>query len=442
MSRFVVSAAGSGHGKTLVALALAKALRDAGARIQPYKIGPDYIDASFYARVAGRPAYNVDLWLDGEDGARAHVEATRGDADALLFEGMMGLFDGADDGSGTTADVARLVGARVVLVLDCWAASQTAAAVAFGLRAFDPRLDVAGVVLNRVGGVEHERAVREACARAGIAVLAAIPFAPEYRAEERRLGLDAAAVERRARAIDDLAVRLADSGLVRSILDAPGESRAVESAGPAKPADPVRIAYARDDAFWFTYPETLVALRAAGAEPVPFSPLRDAALPEGTRGVWLGGGYPESFAAELEANAPMRAAIARAAESGMPIYGECGGFMYLAETLETENGTFAMAGVLRGATSIAEPKLRIGYREACACADSPLDPNGATFRAYEFHYASAQLAEPTAAYAHGNAVRDGAVRGNVVASFLHRHILPGSASLARFVAACAAEVPS
>jgi cobyrinic acid a,c-diamide synthase len=436
MSAFVVTAAGSGHGKTLVSLALCAALRNAGVRVQPYKCGPDYIDARFYERVAGRPAYNVDLWLDGEDGLRAHVAATRGDAEALLFEGMMGLFDGDNDGRGSTAAIAEVLGAPVIAVLDCWAASQTAAAVALGLRDFDPRIRLAGVVLNRVGGEGHEAAVRNACESAGIRVLFAVPNDPKFSAADRLLGLDPQAVERRAEAVEELARTIASRLDVRTTFAGAPAPRA--SGPPVTRARTVRIAYAHDDAFWFTYPETLDALRLAGAEPVPFSPLHDAALPPETRGLWIGGGYPENYGPELTANAPLRGAIAAAVAKGLPTYAECGGMMYLAETLETPSGRFEMVGAVRGGTSMLQPRLHLGYRVATTLADTPLDPAGTSVRGYEFHYASASLGEPVAAYAYDDHP-DGVSRPHVLAAFLHRHFLPGDPSIARFVAACAAK---
>ena len=458
MNAYVVTAAASGCGKTLVTLALCKALVDLGARVQPFKVGPDYIDARFYERVAGRAAHNLDLWLDGEDAVRAHAVATSGDADVTLCEGMMGLFDGANDGSGSTAAVAHAIGARIIAVIDCGAASQTAAAVALGLRDFDPSLAFAGVVLNRIAGDAHEAAVRDAFAKAGIAVLAVVRTDAAYEAADRRLGLDPAAVARRADAVTALATQLcAHADLRRAFALSPAPSapsststpsaatsatRRVANAGMRQRSSErshARIAYANDAAFWFTYPETLAALDEAGASLVPFSPLHDEGLPEAIDGVWLGGGYPEEFVAELEGNAALRAELADALASGLPAYAECGGMMYLAETLVTERGRFAMVGALRGETTIAEPRLHIGYRDVRALADTPLDACGDTFRAYEFHYASAQLMEPIAAYAVG-ASHEGAVRGNIVASFLHRHFLPGSDAIARFVAACAAKV--
>jgi cobyrinic acid a,c-diamide synthase len=437
MSGFVVSAGGSGHGKTLVSLALCAAFRHGGMRVQPYKCGPDYIDARFYERVAGRPAYNVDLWLDGEQGVRGHVAATRGDAEVLVFEGMMGLFDGDSDGHGSTAAIARALNLPVVLVLDCWASSQTAAAVAHGLRTFDPRLQILGVVLNRVAGDEHERAIRDACAQVELPVLFAIPNATEYAAADRLLGLDPRSVGQRNDAVERLARTIAQQIDLRTAF---GSAQPVSggSNDPGLPRVVTRIAYAADDAFWFTYPETLEALRQAGAETIPFSPLRDTALPEGAQGLWLGGGYPEDFAAELEANGPMRHEIAEAVGSGMPTYAECGGMMYLAQTLRTKAGSFVMAGALRGETSMLQPRLHLGYRVATTLADTPLDRAGQDVRGYEFHYATASLDEPIAAYAYDERP-DGVSRPNVLAAFLHRHFLPGDPSIARFASACAAK---
>jgi cobyrinic acid a,c-diamide synthase len=436
MNAFVVSAAGSGHGKTLVSLALCAALRRAGVRVQPYKCGPDYIDARFYERVAGRPAYNVDLWLDGASGVRRHVATTRRDAEVLILEGMMGLFDGDNDGYGSTAAIACVLDAQVILVLDCWAASQTAAAVAHGLRTFDPALRICGVVLNRVAGAEHERAVRAACAAAEIPVLFSLRNDKKFGAADRLLGLDPQAVDKRAGAVDELAVEIARAVDLRAIFCPapmpPGATRAVA------PSPAARIAYAHDDAFWFTYPETLDALHLAGAETVPFSPLADQALPAGTQGLWIGGGYPEDYAAELEANAPLRTAVAEAVRTGLPVYAECGGMMFLAERLRTKDGWFTMVGALRGETSMLEPHLHLGYRVATTVGDTPFDPAGASVRGYEFHYASATLDEPVAAYTY-NHHADGASRPNVLAGFLHRHFLPEDPSIARFVAACAAK---
>ena len=431
----VISAAGTGAGKTLVAQALCAALRRVGVRVQPYKIGPDYIDARFYERVAGRPAYNVDLWLDGLADVRAHVASTRGDADVLLFEGMMGLYDGDDEGENTSADVAKALDAEIVIMVDLWAASQTGAAVALGLQHFDPDVRIAGVILNRVGGVAHERAVRAACASREIAVLGTVPYDAAYTAADRRLGLDPLAIERRFDAVERLGEAIARDWDLAAFM---GTTEGVAALEPTTVGNTyARIAYAHDRAFWFTYPETLTALRAAGAELIAFSPLADAQVPSGIDGLWIGGGYPEDFAAELEANTSMRRSIDAAAAAGIPTYAECGGLMYLAESLETPEGSHAMCGVVGGSTSMREPRLHIGYRTARTCVENPLDGADVPVRGYEYHYANAALASNPGAYRFDDGQIDGSAGATLLASFLHRHFLPGSSAISRFVALCA-----
>ncbi|MDE2572735.1 MAG: cobyrinate a,c-diamide synthase [bacterium] len=433
----LVAAPGTGQGKTLVATALCAALTRSGRSVQAYKIGPDYIDAAFYARVCGRPAHNVDLWLDGDEGVQRNVRQTRRNADALVFEGMMGLHDGDDDSETSSARVAALLDLPVVLVLDLWTCSQTAAAIALGCLQFDPRLRFAGVILNRTGGETHERAVRRACAQAGVRVLAGIPNDPAFAAGERHLGLDARGVAARAAAVERLGAHLAAQLSLDELFPRGGRRALSDSAQEQERAEgePVRVGVAHDEAFWFTYAETHQALRHAGAEPVTFSPLREGTLPPGVHGLWIGGGYPELHGRELESNAALRAEIAAAIADGMPTYAECGGMMYLAERLKTAGGCFSMVGALRGDTSMIQPRLRIGYRRARALGDTPLDRARDTLRGYEFHYASNHLHE-SPAYAYEGGGRGGARRENVLAAFMHRHFLPGDRAISRFVEVC------
>lgn len=432
--KIVVSAAATGAGKTLVARALCAAFSARGRNVQPYKIGPDYIDARLYEAFCGRPAYNVDLWLDGAARLRGHVAATMNGVDVAVFEGMMGLFDGDTEGTTSTAEVARLLDASVVLVLDGWTASQTLAAVALGLRTFSPGLRIAGAVLNRSGGGSHEAAVRTACARVGVPVLAAIPHDPALEVREHRLGLDRTDAVRSETAVAALGRRLAET----IDLDALAPPASTMASGPPRAAPPVRarIAVAEDDAFWFTYPETLVALRAAGGAVVPFSPLADAALPAGVDGLWLSGGYPELHAATLAANLTMRASLRSAIDGGLPTYAECGGHMYLAEWLETDDGRFPMVGAIGGGTSMAAPRLTIGYRTAAAATETVLDPRGERLRAYAFHYANPALAAAPPAYVLENGDGEGVARGDLVSSFLHRHFLAGDDAIVRYVDRC------
>ena len=431
-ARLMVASAATGAGKTLITAALCALLRDRGLRVAAYKSGPDYIDARLYAAILGYPAQNLDLWLDGAEGVLRHVASTSHDADVVVIEGMMGLFDGDDAGATSSARLARVLDASIVTVLDTWTASQSAAAVALGLRAYDPLLRHVGAIVNRAGGPSHVGAVKLACSRIGIDVLAAIPNRAEYTVAERRLGLDRASFENRAhialRIADELSTQMDVGALLSAAQSAP---LSIQPIAP-KAVSAVRIAYAEDDAFWFTYPETLEALAAAGATTVPFSPLEDGDLPRDAGALWIGGGYPEDHAAQLEANESLRRAIKEAIVDGIPAYAECGGLMYLADRLHTANGTFAMAGAIEGSTSMVDPRLCIGYREAVTATASPFGPAGTALRGYEFHYAKPALTSAVPAYVHAGGA-DGAVRANCVAAFLHRHFLPGDAAIEAFV---------
>jgi len=437
-ARIVVSAAASSAGKTLVTMALCAALRDAGLRVRAYKSGPDYIDARLYASILGEPAHNLDLWLDGDEGVLRHVAATAGGADILLIEGMMGLFDGDNAGTTSTARLAQTLDAPILSVLDASKSSQTVAAVALGLRMYEPALRHIGAIANRVGGLSHVSALRSACTRAGIEVLAAIPRRETYLLPERRLGLDRSAFAQRAAIVveelaRELAAQLDLPALVAAAAGRPFDAFTPVSATAAR----ARIAYAEDSAFWFTYPETLEALRTAGAELVPFSPLHDGALPPDVGALWISGGYPEDHGAVLSGNARLRTQIQEAIADGLPAYAECGGLMYLAQTLHTPSGSYEMVGALGGATSMVEPRLHLGYRDATVATDSPFDAAGTRIRAHEFHYATSMLTPDAPAYVYASA-NEGAVRGNCVASFFHRHFLPGDLAIDRFVAAAAA----
>ncbi|MDE2482811.1 MAG: cobyrinate a,c-diamide synthase [bacterium] len=420
-----IVAAGTGEGKTLVGLAFARALARARYAVMPFKIGPDFLDARLYEHACGVRARNLDLYLDGQERVRTELAQAHG---AVVIEGMMGLFDGDDAGETSSAHVLALADVPTLLVVDGWRMSQSAAAVAIGCATMEPRVRLRGVVLNRCGGAAHERAVRRACEAVGIPLLATLPYDASWTMPERHLGL----VVERSDAFDAMLDAVADALAAQVDLHewfgAPQAPRAAvaSAAGP-------RIAVAADDALWFTYPQTLDAL-AALAEPVPFSPLRDRALPPGTRGIWLGGGYPELHGAALEGNGTMREALRAAARDGLPIYAECGGLMYLADRLDTAHGSHAMAGVLRGATTIAQPRLTIGYRDTYASRATILDDAGDRVRGYEFHYATSTLEEPPAYDGPGDR---GAVSENVLASFIHRRFFPGDRTIWRFVERCA-----
>jgi len=429
MNALGIVAIGTGEGKTLVALGLTRLLSRLGFSVAPFKVGPDYLDASLYAHACGTRARNLDLYLDGEARVHSEIRHARDDQKAIVIEGMMGLFDGDDRGETSTAHVLARNDVPAIVVIDGWRMSQSAAAVLAGCAAVAPHVNIAGAILNRCAGIAHERAVRRACEAAGFRLLATLPYDAEFLMLERHLGLDVSKLDGIAPMLDRVADALREQIDVRKFFGGPHVAAHVSS----KAVDGPVIAYAADEALSFTYPQTLDAL-AAIAKPVAFSPLRDGTLPAGTRGVWLGGGYPEVYAAQLAQNVSMRTALRDAVESGIPVYAECGGMMLLARSIETPDGTYPMAGALRIDVSIAQPKLVIGYRELVAAEDNVLDEQGEQFRAYEFHYASAKSEELPAYRGDGDR---GASRGNTLASFIHRRFFPGDPTICRFIERCA-----
>ncbi|MCE7797113.1 cobyrinate a,c-diamide synthase [Sphingobium sufflavum] len=424
----LISAPASGSGKTTVMLGLCRALVEDGLAVQPFKSGPDYIDPAFHRAACGRASFNLDSWA--MDGALLDAIAAQGqDADMVLAEGAMGLFDGAArdgaSGNGASADIARRMGWPVVLVVDVSGQAQSAAAVAEGFRRLRLDLPFAGVILNRVASPRHERLVRDGMAAAGLTVLGALPRRPDLSLPERHLGLvqagehgDLAAILTRYAAfvrdhVDLAAIRAAAGGCARPV----GEGMAI-----APPAQ--RIAWAQDAAFSFTYPHLLAAWRRAGAEILPFSPLADEAPAAEADLVWLPGGYPELHAGRLAAAEAFRAGLRRHAED-RPVYGECGGYMALGEGLiDAQGARHRMAGLLGLVTSHADRRLHLGYRQARLLAPAVGHAAGAVLRGHEFHY-STVVEQPDAPLAHVmdpdgvTQAETGSWRGRVAGTFFH-----------------------
>jgi cobyrinic acid a,c-diamide synthase len=420
-----VSAIGTGEGKTLVALGLSRALARAGYAVAPFKVGPDYLDAQLYVHACGQRARNLDLWLDGRERVSDELDRAAARRAVGVIEGMMGLFDGDDRGETSSAHVFSERRVPVIIVVDGWRMSQSAAAVALGCAHASPRVEVLGVVLNRCAGESHERAVRSACEREGIPLLATLPYDARFVMPERHLGINVPAVCGLSDTLDLVADLLTEQLPLAALFGEPQHTSAVQDPSHTGPI----VAYADDDALSFTYPQTLDAL-ADIANAVPFSPLRDRTLPPGTAAIWLGGGYPEAHAERLSSNTSLLAELRDAAASGVPVYAECGGMMLLAKTLESPEGQFPMAGVLDIDVSIAQPRLVIGYREMAADGNSVLDRDGDAIRGYEFHYASARYAE---AAAYRGKSDPGARRGRTLAAFIHRRFHPGDQTLCRFI---------
>lgn len=428
--RVVIAGTSSGAGKTTVACGLIGALRARGLVVQGFKVGPDYIDPSFHAAASGRPPRNLDAFMSGEELIAPLARHGMAGADVAVIEGVMGLFDGAS-GRGelaSTAHVAKLLDAPVVLVLDASAMARSAAAIVHGFRSYDPALRVAGVVLNRVGSDHHEQLLRDAIASLGVPVLGALRRDERVATPERHLGLvPAGEREERARTtLDALAATVEDHmdlgallALARTAPSLPGRTWSAEPAN--EPTTGARIAIARGPAFSFHYEENLELLRATGAELLPFDPLRDEAVPEGANALLLAGGFPEVFGAELAANAALRAQVAALARGGAPVLAECGGLLYLCERLDEH----AMCGVLPARARVGTRLAALGYREATAATATPWLAAGTRVRGHEFHYArvdpSAGAAAAWTLAARGTERREGFVAGGVHASFLHVH---------------------
>ncbi|MFT7838362.1 cobyrinate a,c-diamide synthase [Saccharothrix sp. BKS2] len=450
VNRLVVAAPASGSGKTTVATGLMAALRRAGDRVAPFKVGPDYIDPGYHAVATGRPGRNLDPVMVGEHRVPAlFAHGARG-CDLAVVEGVMGLFDGRVDteGLGSTAHVAKLLSAPVLFVVDARGQSRSLAALLHGFRGYDPTVRLGGVVLNQVGSPRHEQVLRGACAEVGLEVLGALPRDDRFRLPSRHLGLVTAAEHGPAaveavEAIADSVARHVDlDGVRRLAAEAPAVTATAwdprEEAGPAHAHGAPVIAVAGGAAFTFGYAEHVELLAAAGAEVVVLDPLRDEALPAGTTGLVLPGGFPEQHAAELSANERLREDVTRLARAGAPVHAECGGLLYLAKSLDGA----PMCGVL-DADGAMTPRLTLGYRDAVAPHDSVLARPGARITGHEFHRTALSVphgAKPAWRW-RGHDLRpvaEGFVLGGVHASYLHTHPASAPGAVARFVRACAA----
>lgn len=426
----LIAAPRSGAGKTTISLGIMRALSRLGVAVAPVKCGPDYIDPAFHTAACGRAGVNLDSWAM-DDGQRATLaaQALTG-ADLAVGEALMGLFDGVPGPAGRTgssADIAASLGWPVVLVLDVSGQSQSAAAAALGFKLYDPRLTVAGVILNRLGSPRHENLIRAAMASLDLPVLGAVPRSAKVELPERHLGLiqagETADLAEKLDALADLAEAHLDLAALRA-LATPTQLAETHLARPLAPPGQ-RIALARDAAFSFLYPHLLMQWRAAGAELLPFSPLANEPPPPDADCVWLPGGYPELHAGRLAQNETFLTGLRHAADS-IPVHGECGGYMVLGESLTDADGiAHPMAGLLGLATSFATRRMSLGYRQATLLADGLLGPAGTLLRGHEFHYATiltlggdAPFAETTDAYG-APPTPTGSRRGRVSGSFFH-----------------------
>jgi len=430
-------------GKTVTGLSLVAGLRRRGSSVAVFKKGPDYIDAAWLSDVAGLPCRNLDTYIVPEDGVRRRF-AAHARADVTVVEGNRGLFDGLDAaGTHSSAALAKLLDLPVVLVVNATKSTRTLAALVKGCQTFDPSVNIAGVVLNRVAGPRHEAVIREAIEQyCDLPVVGVIPKLGDDATviPGRHLGLvtpaEFGAHEALMSRLEEIASRYLDIDRLIEIAERaqPLDAQLEQAASPRRRR--ARIAYFSDKVFTFYYPENLEALEANGAELLPLSALDDAALPDDVAGLYIGGGFPETQAARLVANRTMMTSVKRAAENGLPIYAECGGLIYLCRSLTLDTTACPMAGLFPLDLEMYDRPVGHGYVEAEVDADNPFFPRGTVIRGHEFHYTG-----PTADTGTGGCMklrrgvgvgggRDGLVYKSVTACYMHIHVdgAPGWAS--------------
>ena len=444
--RIVIAATQSGGGKTTLVTGLLAALRTRGLTVQSFKVGPDYIDLGYHRLASGRTGHNLDTWLVPEARLAEIFARECAGADIAVIEGVMGLYDGGRRGISSTAAIAKALDAPVLLVIDAKSVGASAAATAIGFRIYDARLNLAGVLLNRLGSETHEEMIREAMAGIDMPVYGVLRRDAALALPERHLGLTPVEENAAAETVRSIGER------VEARLDLDSILKLARSAAPmriaevkrAEKAAPVRIGVARDEAFSFYYAASRAELEAHGAKIIAVSPLHDEALPE-VDGVLIGGGFPEMFAAQLAENASMRASLFRAAEEGMPIYAECGGYMYLMQSLVDFDGVeHAMAGIFPARARMTEKLPMVGYVEAEQAVDTVLGSAGLLLYGHEFHFSveeaerAADLVRPFTFTKLRNGARyvAGCVYKNVLGSYLHLHFAGCQTAAENFVEAC------
>ncbi|MDO8431500.1 MAG: cobyrinate a,c-diamide synthase [Candidatus Binatus sp.] len=449
--RIVVAATGSGVGKTTATVALMGALRARGLKVAPFKCGPDYLDPTYHQRAAGIRSHNLDGWMMHRDGVVAtFAHASRG-ADVAVIEGMMGLFDSATPTSdeGSTAEIAKWLDAPVLLVHDASGIARTISAIAAGFARFDPAVRLAGLICNRVGSRGHLDLLR--AAEPEVPIVGGFPEQSDLAFPERHLGLlmadEAAVPQSRLDGWGRLAAEWLDLDAILAIArSAPPLDDVAQRASQSPTQAKCRIGIAFDDAFHFYYEDNLNRLRALGAELVNFSPSRDRTLPD-VDGLYFGGGYPEALARELSSNAQMLDAIRKFAARGGVIYAECGGLMYLSESIRTLDGTtWPMAALIPGVAVMSDRLQALGYAEITTRRESILGPAGTSFRGHQFRYSTLRRDEGENEIEciydvkprwGANAFAEGYRRRHVLASYVHAHWASNPKVAENLVGACA-----
>ena len=445
--RLVLAGAHSGAGKTSVSTGIMAAFVRRGLTVQPYKVGPDYIDPAFHTFVAGRQSRNLDSWMLDERTIRSlFMRQAPGPEQGLsVIEGVMGLFDGhIQEGTGSTAHVAQILSAPIVLIINGSGASRSAAALVHGFDRFSPDTRLAGVIVNMVNSRSHYEMLKGFIEKeTGVPCFGFLAKNPDMTLESRHLGLvPSVEVEGLSRRLELLAEAVAETVDLDGLLNLAASTPEMEPAPlPVLPGPPVRLGVARDRAFNFYYDDGLDLLTDLGAELVFFSPLDDAALPPNLEGLYIGGGFPEVFAAELEANQTMRSQIREALEGGLPAYAECGGLMCLSRSItDFEGREYAMTGFFDQKTAMTKRLQNFGYVSVAFEEDTVLGPAGTMVRAHEFHHSRLEGPEPgyvlEVKKSPARGWRGGLKKKNVLAAYPHLHFHANSALADYFLNQC------
>src|SRR3990172_1512788 len=451
---FIIAGESSGVGKTTIAIGLMAALEKRGFTVQPFKAGPDYIDPSFHRMICGRPSYNLDTWIMGVKGVKNTFAKAMQGANVGIIEGVMGLFDGKGgrDEEGSTAHIAKVLEMPVILVVDASAMARSAGALVYGYEKFDPAVKIKGVIFNRVGSERHFYMLKQAVEdRCNANVLGYIPRDEEISLPERHLGLVMAGDRVVSGQWSVVSKRIV--GLIEKFVDIDGILRISSTTHfrgcPEQTPNSkiTRIAVALDNAFCFYYQENLDMLKELGAELVFFSPLKDKKLPAGINGIYLGGGYPELYARRLEANKALSKEIKLIADSGLPIYAECGGLMYLGKGLKDFKGKkYEMVGIFPWVSKMLEKRKSLGYREV-KVVDCQFLKKGHKIRGHEYHYS--EIDEPPqkikrcyqlTPHTSRLTASEGYLCKNTLASYIHLHFASNPKFAEGFVRACRAKV--
>ncbi|MGO4886978.1 cobyrinate a,c-diamide synthase [Anaerobacillus sp. MEB173] len=450
-SRLVIAGTGSGVGKTTLTIGLMAALKQKGLNVQGFKCGPDYIDPSYHTAVTGRQSRNLDSWMLTEETMKEIFVRGSTGADISIIEGVMGFYDGKSPTSnkGSTAEISCLLYAPVLLVINIASMARSAAAIVKGYQLLDPNVNIAGVILNQAGSKGHYELCKEAIEQeCHVPVLGYLLRGDGPSIPERHLGL-IPAIERGEldTFFHELGVTISEKVDLEQIVNIAKQAPIIEveenlfKNNETRKEDSVKIAVAKDSAFNFYYQENLELLEQAGAELVYFSPAAGELLPEHIDGLYIGGGFPEEFAVQLAENVALKEQIREKVEQGLPTFAECGGYMYLTESITTtEDQTYPMVGIIPGQVSMQKRFAALGYREVTALETNILLEKGEQARGHEFHYSTFTSDDELPYVYHSKGLRgegkEGYVRENLVAGYTHIHFASNSSIPARFVAAC------